>query len=127
MKPRHPHPARRRLKAAGIALAALAGGAILLYASLTVSARARTVAGTQAAGAAPPAGAPATTPSDAPESPDPQPPGNRAAVAQSMGSMLLLLAMMALAVGLIAVGWIVYDIRRSRPKWMTQTKYPTRR
>jgi len=123
VKHHRPNPAWRRLKAAGIALAALTGGAILLYASLTVSARAGAGAETPAAGAA----SPATAPSDAPESPEPRPPDHRAAVARSMGSMLLLLSMMAWAVGLIAIGWIVYDIRRSRPKWMTQTRYPTRR
>ncbi len=123
MKHHHPSPVWRRLKAAGIAVAALAGGAILLYASLTLSARAGAAAETPAADAA----SPASAPSSAPESPEPRTPDHRAAVARSMGSMLLLLSMMAWAVGLIAIAWIVYDIRHSRPRWMTQTRYPTRR
>jgi hypothetical protein len=44
-----------------------------------------------------------------------------------MGGLLLLFSLMCLGLCGICIGWIVYDIRRSRPAWMTQTKYPVRK
>jgi hypothetical protein len=43
-----------------------------------------------------------------------------------MAALLLLFSLMGFGVAVVAVGWIVYDIRASRPAWMTQTKYPVR-
>jgi hypothetical protein len=44
-----------------------------------------------------------------------------------MSGMLLLFSMAGFVVTVIALGWVFYDIRRSRPKWKTQTKFPKRR
>ena len=41
-----------------------------------------------------------------------------------MGGLTLLFSLMAFTLGITCVGWVIYDIRRSRPAWITQTKYP---
>lgn len=54
----------------------------------------------------------------------PTPAEKKLLAAQRFSGLLLLFSLMGFALGAICVGWVVYDIRRSRPAWMTQTKYP---
>lgn len=118
----------RRAKATAIAAVALVAGIGLVVLSRTVIASGKNAAA-QAAESQPasePAPAAPAVPAD-PNAPLPHQQANRkAAAAQRMGGLLLLFSLMCFSVAVIAIGWIVYDIRRSRPAWMTQTKYPVR-
>jgi len=67
----------------------------------------------------------ATAPAGDPAGPARVPPADpRALTAYRLGGLLLLFSLMCFALVAICAGWIVYDIRRSRPAWMKQTKYP---
>ncbi|HOA71815.1 MAG TPA: hypothetical protein PL151_13230 [Phycisphaerae bacterium] len=123
----------RRAKAVAVAVAALAAGIGLLVLSRMVIASGRKAAEEAAAAAqTQPAGttAPATDPLGTPAVADPDParrtpPADpKAVTAQRLGGLLLLFSLMCFALVVICIGWIVHDIRRSRPAWMTQTKYP---
>jgi Na+/glutamate symporter len=46
------------------------------------------------------------------------------AAAESLSGLLLLFATVGFLLACVCVGWLVYEIRRSRPAWKTQTKYP---
>lgn len=114
----------RRAKAIGVAAAALVVGIGLLVLSQMVIAsgrKAAEAATTQAASA--PAATdtqPAsTTPADKKPAADP-----KAVAAQRMGNLLLLFSLMSFGVTIAGVAWVIYDVRRSRPAWMTQTRYP---
>lgn len=124
----------------GIAAAALVAGIGLLVLSRTVIASGKKAAAEAAAAAAtqpatqsapadpaaPTAPAEPSNPAD-PTVPLPQQSANqKAAAAQRMGGLLLLFSLMCFSVGVISIGWTIYDIRRSRPAWMRQTKYPVR-
>ncbi len=67
-----------------------------------------------------------TTPPGTPDG-EPDPDATRRAAAANMASLLLMLSLMCFGVAVVCVGWIVYDIRSSRPVWQTQTRYPRRR
>jgi ABC-type Na+ efflux pump permease subunit len=60
-----------------------------------------------------------TTPADKKPAADP-----KAVAAQRMGNLLLLFSLMSFGVTIAGVAWVIYDVRRSRPAWMTQTRYP---
>jgi hypothetical protein len=111
----------------GLSAAFVAAGAVLIYLNSLVL-RSLEVSDRQGATAsAPAASAPATTaPADG-GSPTPEPGDRRKAAAQSMSGLLLLLGLVGIGFGVVCVGWVVYDIYRSRPAWKTQTKYPRRR
>ncbi len=124
----------RRAKVAGIAAAALVAGIGLLVLSRMVAASGQKAAASAATQPAVAQTAPAGSP--APGGPlNPDVPARRAPLSplqrkalndQRMAGLLLLFSLMCLGLVGICVGWIVYDIRRSRPAWMTQTKYPVR-
>jgi len=117
---------RRRVKFAGIAVAAFVVGITLLVLSQLVLSSARKAAAetaeTQPAGTTQPA-VPAQTPTP---SQTPAPVNTKLQAAQRMSGLLLLFSLMGFGLALICVGWIVYDVRRSRPAWMRQKKFPVR-
>ena len=114
---------KNRLKASGIALAGLAVGIGLIIASFHFSR-----VGKAQAPATGPAPASQPAPASAPASGEkPARPPAREAAAQNMSGLFLMFALVSFAVSGIAIGWIVYDIRHSKPAWQTQTKYPRRR
>lgn len=49
------------------------------------------------------------------------------ASAQNLSNMMVLFGTAALIGTVIGIGWIVIDIRNSRPAWKTQTKFPKKR
>lgn len=69
---------------------------------------------------------PAPQTSSAPTDQDPAPKGNDAS-AQNLSNMMVLFGTAALIGTVIGIGWIVIDIRNSRPAWKTQTKFPKKR
>jgi hypothetical protein len=98
------------------AVGALLGGITLLVLSQVVS--------------------PAEKPSDtavatAPAGPgsptQPASPERGEASAKNLSGLLLLFGTACLLLCGICVGAVVWDVRRSRPAWKTQTKYPRRR
>lgn len=111
---------------------ALALGIGLLFLSRMVHASAkRAAAATQPATASAPESAPTAEPAPAakPASPSDSPSGRkpmdtRQAANERMANLLLLFGLMAIGLAAVCAGWVVYDIRRSRPAWQTQTKYP---
>ena len=113
-----------RWKLAGIALAGIAAGVLLMVLSCKVAHSEKT---RQAPALAPVSAAPAA-PADAPRpsGPPSQPPARETA-AQSLSGLLFMFSLLAFAVPIICIGWIVVDIHRSRPAWKTQKKYPRRR
>jgi len=111
-----------RWKIAGLAAAFVAAGAVLIYLNALVL---RSPEASDQHNAA--ASVPATTaPADG-GGPSPGPVDRRKAAAQSMSGLLLLLGLVALGFAGVCVGWVAYDIYRSRPAWKTQKKYPKRR
>ena len=102
---------RFRLKLIGYALLSLAAGVSLLVLSQLVKPAARAAATTQT-----------TAPTDNNRSPS-----REEASAQNMGGLLLLFSTAAFILMVVFVGWIMVDIRNSRPAWKRQTKYPRRR
>jgi hypothetical protein len=116
------HP---RAKAIGIAAGALAIGIGLLICSQLLFRSVREAAAVAASKPAASTPAPAAAPTSAPATPVKRSPAEqRAAANERMAGLLLLFSLMAFGLAVICVGWLVYDIRRSRPAWMTQTKYP---
>ncbi len=107
---------RQRLQLVLMAVSMLALGALLLFLSVKVQPetqpRARIAATTTA-----PATSPAGPPVDE----------RKTAAARNMSGMLLLFGLVACAVSVVCVVWLIVDIRRSRPAWMTQQRYPRRR
>ncbi len=72
----------------------------------------------------------ATLPSDERGSPAPgRLPRHRSAnpAASTVSSLLLLFAMACFVSCCICIGWLVVEIRNSRPAWQRQTKYPKMR
>lgn len=114
---------RRRLKAIGAALGSIALGIALLVFSQKIKPEPITPAAD---------GQPTTTAPAAPETP--ADPGDRLpardpqrAGAQNMSGLALLFSTMFFLLALILVGWVIYDVRESRPAWQKQKKYPVRR
>ncbi len=125
---------RQRLKltltASGMAIL----GILLVFLSVWVRSETPTPAATATAPA--PASAPATAPAPgsatapAPGSTSPdrrQPIDPKTATARNMSGMLLLFGLMSFTVTGTCILLIILDIRRSRPAWKTQTRYPRRR
>lgn len=113
-----------RWKLAGFALAGLAVGVLLMFLSFKVAHSEQTP---QASTVTPADTAPAA-PSNAPGPyVPPSQPSSEKAAAQNMSGMLFMFSLVSFAVTIICIGWIVVDIRQSRPAWKTQTKYPRRR
>lgn len=76
------------------------------------------------------ASATATAPAD--EAASESPPGgseseDRQRAARNFSGFLLLFSMCGFVLCLVCIGWLVRDIRRARPAWKTQTKYPRMR
>lgn len=106
-----------------MAASLLAGIALVFLSQVVKPARA---AHTSVATA--PASAPAAPLPGAPTPTDPAPaPLRRDQGAQGLSNLLLLFGLMCLGVTITTIAWLVVEIRRSRPAWMTQTKYPRRR
>jgi hypothetical protein len=65
----------------------------------------------------------------APASPADQPgaPTQQQSSAQSMGGLMLLFGSAGIVLCIVCLGWLVVDIRNSRPAWKRQQKYPRRR
>ncbi len=125
----------RRLKVGGLALGAFVLGLGLLVLNRYILASNPAPPTTASATTAPPTTtAPATTapaenqPAGPAETPgDTDPDTSRQAAAANMAGLLLMIGLMCMAVSAVCVGWIVYDVRSSRPAWRTQTRYPRRR
>jgi hypothetical protein len=122
---KHAKPvSKQRLKlilmAAGMALL----GTLLILLYVMIQPGPRRPADSTAA-TPPTATAPATAPASAPADRPPADP--KAATARNMSAMLLLFGLMAYTVSGVCVLLIILDIRRSRPAWQTQTRYPRRR
>ncbi|GMU22855.1 MAG: hypothetical protein AMXMBFR13_29390 [Phycisphaerae bacterium] len=99
-----------RIKLIAMALGALAVGVTLLVLSGKV----------QPADTAP-AAAPATAPADEHR------PTEAEITARNMSGILLLFGLVAILLSIVCVGWLVYDIRQSRPAWIRNPRYPQRR
>jgi hypothetical protein len=125
---KHAKPAPKlRLKLALMAVGMAALGALLVYLYIRIQPDpgypAASTTATRPATTAPasaPASAPAPTRRPPPEDP-------KAASARNMSAMLLLFGLMSFTVSGVCVLLIILDIRKSRPAWKTQTKYPRRR
>ena len=115
MKRTKPKP-HRRLKAGATALVSLGVGLGLLVVSRIVSPPGK-----------PGLPAPTTAPAPAPGPAPAKPPAPGRPAALNMSGLLLLLSLVFFAVTLVSVGWIVFDVRRCRPAWKTQKKYPRKR
>lgn len=101
------------LMTAGAAVAA----ALLLIASCEVRPDSIYVTSTTAA-----ASAPASAPASRIPPIDP-----KKATAQNMSNMLLLFSLVGFALTGVGIGWLVYQIRQSRPAWQKQQRYPKHR
>jgi len=113
-----------RWKLAGIALAGIAVGVLLMLLSRKVVHSAKTPQASTAPSAATAPAAPAEAPRPGKS---PSEPPARETAAQSMSGFLFMFSLLSFGVTILCVGWIVVDIRRSRPAWKTQKKYPRRR
>ena len=110
---------RVSMKPVAYALLALAAGVALLIASRKVKTSDKPPVETATT-------VPATAP--APGSQDEAPSRSREEVAaQNLSGMLLLFSMGGFLVAIICIGWLVVLIRKARPAWKTQTKYPRMR
>jgi hypothetical protein len=113
---------RRRLKMIAAAAAALAAGVGLIVLSRHLGPTASTDTPTDTPTATRPDTQPAVpTPGD-----DPAPVPQKSAT-DDLSGMMLMFGVAAVLVSVLCIGWIVVDIRNSRPAWKTQTKYPKRR
>ena len=112
-----------RLKAIGIGIAGLAAGIVLIVLSLKVAPPPKDAGTGPSAATAPATSAPATTWPAGEENDE----RRSRASAQNLSNLIFMFGMLSFGVTAICAGWVVYDIRRSRPAWMTQTKYPRKR
>ncbi len=113
---RHP---RFPLKPAAYALLALAVGLALLILSWKVKP-------SEAPEPEAPATAPATAPAGQPQDGDSSRSREEAA-AENLSGLLLLFSAAGFLLCLICIGWLVVEIRKGRPAWKTQKKYPKMR
>lgn len=73
-------------------------------------------------------GAEEPAPAPAPESEDDKDaPAQDDSAARNLSGMLLLFSAAAFLLCVICIGWLVIEIRKARPAWKTQTKYPKMR
>ncbi len=112
---------KQRLKLILMALCMAAVGTALVLLYLRIQPEAQP--GTEPTAAPATATAPATAPAHYPSTPDPA----RARASRNMGGMLLLFGLVAFTVSGACILLLILDIRRSRPAWKTQTRYPRRR
>lgn len=112
-----------RLKAIGIGIAALAVGSGLIVLSLRIAPPPKEAGASSAAATGPVGSGPAAT-QPTHEQEDER---RSRASAQNMSNLVFMFGMLSFGVAVICAGWVVYDIRRSRPAWKTQTKFPRRR
>jgi hypothetical protein len=130
---RHAKPAsKQRLKLILMAVGMAALGALLIFLYVKIQPSPEQLTGT--AVTPPTTTAPATAPASAPSptsapasSHRPAPIDPKAASARNMSAMFLLFGLMSITVSGACVLLIILDIRKSRPAWKTQTKYPRRR
>ena len=99
------------LKPTGYGLSALAAGVLLLWLSALVNPTKP--------------GSSQTTTSAPAENPTPDDPATVAA--ENLSGLLGLFGLICLALTAICAGWLVINVRKSRPAWKTQTKYPRKR
>jgi hypothetical protein len=130
---KHAKPAsKQRLKLILMAAGMAALGVLLIFLHIKIQPESGRAAASTAV-TPPTATAPATSPASAPAPTSAPAPANRpapdpkAASARSLGAMFLLFGLMSFTVSGACVLLIVLDIRKSRPAWKTQTKYPRRR
>ena len=91
-------------------------GALLLFLSVRIKPDY-----TPAREARTPATAPATSPADSPTE------RQKSVAAMNMSGMLMLFGLVAVGVSITCIGLLIVEIRRSRPAWMTQQRFPRRR
>ena len=118
-------PAKKqtRMKAIGLACGGVVVGIFLLWLSWYIvppPSPAETVSTTQTATAP-------VKPEHPTKPRQPTDQDRRRSSAQGLSGLLFMLGLLSLGVSIISIGWLVIDIRRSRPAWMTQTKYPKRK
>ena len=115
-------PSRFAWKPLLYGLLALVGGIALVSVSQYVKHKAAT---TQ------PADVAATAPADEPASPAPGrlPDRDRSKnpSANALASLMLLFGMACFVIVCVCTGWLVIEIRNSRPTWQRQSKYPKMR
>ena len=129
---KHAKPApKQRLNLILMAVGMAALGALLIFLYIKIQPKPEQLAGTTATPATTtaPASAPAsaTSPTSAPASSHRPPIDPKAASARNMSAMFLLFGLMSITVSGACVLLVILDIRKSRPAWKTQTKYPRRR
>jgi hypothetical protein len=106
-----------RLKLTGIAVLALAAGIGLITLSFVVTPDNEQ---SEATATAP------VTPADQPAD-QPTGPAQRQSSAQNLGGLLLLFGSAGILLCVVCIGWLIVDIRNSRPAWKRQQKYPRRK
>lgn len=133
----------RRLKAAGIAVAAAIVGVGLIVLHQVIATSARDIAEQETAATQPATAAAEPTPTSAPPPPaEPSPPASpaptdparppdtpsqREMAAQNMGSLVFMFGLLCFGVAVIALGWIVMDIYKSQPAWKKTARQHQRR
>lgn len=99
---------------------ALVAGVVLVILSQVVKPDA------EASRTAEPTTAPATgtdTPAE-PKPDQPTPPSREADPNESLSGMLLLFGAACLVICVVCLGWFVVELRKRRPAWKTQSKFP---
>lgn len=99
-------------------LLALVVGVLLLIGSVMTRPEASNVSTSETQPVTQPAG-------DSSDGPDPQ--EQQEAAAANMSGMLLLFGSASLLLVIVCVGWGIIEVRKARPAWKTQTKFPRRR
>ncbi|HOW70831.1 MAG TPA: hypothetical protein PKY77_09540 [Phycisphaerae bacterium] len=120
---KHAHKSHGRLKVIGIGIAALLVGIGLIVISFMIAPSPQEAEAASPAATLPASSAPATTQPTR----ESQEESRRRASAQNMSNLVFMFGTLSFGVTAICAGWVVYDIRRSRPAWMTQTKFPRKR
>ena len=100
------------------AVLALVGGITLLILSQLVKYSAAPPSAT--------ATAPATAPASEPQEDQPTR-SRKEATAQSLSGLLLLFGAAGFVVCVVCIGWFVLEVRKARPAWKKQQKYPQMR
>lgn len=125
MKQRKPVQ-RQTLSLVLMILGMAAIGSVLMFFSLKVKPESMYTAEEHAPTASSPSSAPAaheqTSPPSARRPTDP-----KAAAAQNLSGLLLLFSLVAFAVAGAFLVWLIVSLRRGRPAWQTQQRYPRRR
>ena len=128
---KHAKPARKqRTKLILMAAGMWVLGLLLIFLSIQIrpAAEAATPAKPAATASAPAtSSAPATRPAPASPPTGRQPLDPGTTVNRNMSGLLLLFGLVAFTVTWVCVILVVADIRKSRPAWQTQTRYPRRR